>query len=62
MKRKTTKLEQLKLTSFPTTDVQAKGGKGECQFHTARHHYCSDAGCYSDYCNSTDCNSGVYPV
>jgi hypothetical protein len=62
MTKKTINLQQLKMTSFPTTDVQAKGSGGECQYHTARNHYCSEAGCYSDYCNSTDCNSGVYPV
>lgn len=59
-------LENLNVSSFKT-QTDAKGGYltdpgDRCLYHTHRNHYCSDAGCYSDYCNSTDCNSGVYPL
>ncbi len=30
-----------------------------CQAHTAAAHLCSDAGCYSNFCNSTECNGNM---
>ena len=70
MKQKKLNLKDLSVKSF-VTDVEkssvntVKGGSlncgqtingnGNCQWHTARRHNCSDVVCYSNFCNSTEC-------
>lgn len=37
-------------------------GYGQCNFHTAQAHNCSEVICYSRFCNSTECNGGASDV
>jgi len=47
----------------PTFNCDTQGGSG-CQNHTALHHNCSEAICYSNFCGSTGCGpkSDICPV
>ncbi|MGB3467556.1 MAG: pinensin family lanthipeptide [Cyclobacteriaceae bacterium] len=45
-----------------TTNCETIDNWGDCQFHTAQAHMCSDAGCYSDYCHLTYPASDRYMV
>lgn len=42
--------------------MQTINGNGNCQWHTAIAHNCSDVVCYSNYCNSTECGGPASDV
>ena len=39
-----------------TNNCVTMNGYGDCQYHTAQAHNCSLDVCYSNYCNSTECD------